>query len=169
MIVPNEKYDLLARVRTDVLYPPFLVRINTMLNRCVARGAFYVATSGRRTYEEQDALYAKGRTAPGGKVTNAKGGESEHNFAIALDFARHALPTYAGKLVPEYDDVFYDILGEEAARVGLEWGGKWKSIVDAQHVQLSIKRYGIKLADLDIVYRQGGYEAVFAYLDRFPW
>ena len=41
--------------------------------------------SGLRTYAEQDALYAKGRTAPGRKVTNARGGYSNHNFGIAFD------------------------------------------------------------------------------------
>ena len=38
-----------------------------------------------RTYEEQDVLYAQGRTKPGKKVTNAKGGQSIHNFGLALD------------------------------------------------------------------------------------
>ncbi len=41
--------------------------------------------SGLRSYEEQDALYAQGRTAPGNKVTNARGGYSNHNFGIAFD------------------------------------------------------------------------------------
>lgn len=41
--------------------------------------------SGLRTYAEQDALYAKGRTAPGPTVTNATGGRSNHNFGIAFD------------------------------------------------------------------------------------
>jgi len=41
--------------------------------------------SGLRTYEEQDALYAQGRTAPGPKVTNAPGGHSNHNFGLAFD------------------------------------------------------------------------------------
>lgn len=41
-----------------------------------------------RTYcsvEEQDELYAQGRTKPGKVVTNAKGGESAHNFRLAFD------------------------------------------------------------------------------------
>ena len=43
--------------------------------------------SGHRTWEEQDALYAKGRTKPGKRVTNARGGYSNHNFGTAVDFA----------------------------------------------------------------------------------
>ena len=38
-----------------------------------------------RTHEEQDKLYAQGRTKPGKKVTNAKGGQSIHNYGLALD------------------------------------------------------------------------------------
>nr|WP_295770097.1 M15 family metallopeptidase [Rhodoferax sp.] len=38
-----------------------------------------------RSCAEQDALYAQGRTAPGNKVTNAKSGDSNHNFGIAFD------------------------------------------------------------------------------------
>ena len=38
-----------------------------------------------RTFEEQDALYAQGRTKPGSKVTNAKGGQSIHNYGLAFD------------------------------------------------------------------------------------
>ena len=40
-----------------------------------------------RTIEEQDAIYAKGRTAPGDVVTNVKGGASYHNYGLAFDVA----------------------------------------------------------------------------------
>lgn len=42
---------------------------------------------GLRTIDEQNALYAQGRTKPGHIVTNAKGGRSFHNFGLAIDFA----------------------------------------------------------------------------------
>lgn len=38
-----------------------------------------------RTFEEQDALYAQGRTKPGDVVTKAKGGQSIHNYGLAFD------------------------------------------------------------------------------------
>src|SRR4051794_29191519 len=41
--------------------------------------------SGTRTYAEQDAHFAKGRTQPGPRVTNARGGYSNHNFGVAWD------------------------------------------------------------------------------------
>ena len=45
----------------------------------------YKLISGNRTCAQQNALYAKGRTKPGPKVTNARCGFSNHNFGLALD------------------------------------------------------------------------------------
>lgn len=165
-----EAYDRLGRLDTAALYQPFLAKLNTLLNACAARGAIYVATSGLRTYEAQNALYARGRSLPGGIVTNARGGQSLHNFALAVDFARHAGAEYHGKLIPDYRHPQYVILGEEAANLGLEWGGGWRTFKDVPHIQLPYNRlHKIRLTDLDREYRQGGYPAVFAFLDRFPW
>jgi len=97
--------------------------------------------SGNRTWEEQDALYAQGRTAPGPKVTNAKGGQSNHNFGIAVDLG---LFTLDGSYLE--DTPFYGQIGEIVARFPeLEWGGSWKSIVDEPHVQY---RTGLTVAEL---------------------
>lgn len=39
-----------------------------------------------RSFDESDALYAQGRTKPGSIVTQAKAGQSYHNYGLALDF-----------------------------------------------------------------------------------
>ncbi len=39
-----------------------------------------------RTFEESDKLYQQGRTTPGEIVSNAKAGQSWHNYGLALDF-----------------------------------------------------------------------------------
>ena len=86
--------------------------------------------SGTRTYAEQDALYAQGRTAPGPKVTNARGGYSNHNHGIAFDVGVFSGDRY----VPESSA--YKAAGAIGRRLGLEWGGTWTSIVDEPHFQL---------------------------------
>jgi peptidoglycan L-alanyl-D-glutamate endopeptidase CwlK len=95
--------------------------------------------SGTRTYAEQNALYAKGRTLPGRKVTNARGGYSNHNFAIAFDIG-----LFRGK---EYlsESPHYRTLGALGRSQGLEWGGDWTSIKDEPHYQL---KTGLSLAEL---------------------
>ena len=86
--------------------------------------------SGLRTYEEQDALYAKGRPDNGPTVTNAKGGQSNHNFGIAFDIGIFEGGKYLGNS-PKYKAV-----GVLAMDLGLEWGGNWKSFKDEPHYQL---------------------------------
>lgn len=91
--------------------------------------------SGTRTYKEQDALFAQ---RP--KVTNARGGQSNHNFGIAWDVGIFG-PTgyYTGKTAAE--DRAYSELSKlvmpALAPLGLEWGGAWRSIVDKPHYQLA--------------------------------
>ena len=86
-----------------------------------------------RTKEEQDALYAKGRTAPGNIVTNAKGSSysSHHQWGTAFDIYRND-----GKGVYTDGDGFFEKVGKIGKSIGLEWGGDWKSPVDKPHFQL---------------------------------
>ena len=65
------------------------------------------------------------------KVTNARGGQSWHNFGLAWDFGifqdRNYLPNHP----------LYTTLGKLYAKIdGLEWGGTWKSFTDPPHLQL---------------------------------
>lgn len=89
--------------------------------------------SGTRSYQEQDALFRQGRFGnPGPRVTNARGGQSRHNFGIAWDIGIFEGGAYLGES-PRYD---------RAAAVGLvaaiEWGGNWTSFVDRPHYQLAL-------------------------------
>ena len=86
--------------------------------------------SGHRTYEEQDALYAQGRTLPGAKITNARAGYSNHNFGLAFDVGVFEGNRYLG------DSPKYKAVGVLGMDLGLEWGGNWKTIVDQPHFQL---------------------------------
>jgi peptidoglycan L-alanyl-D-glutamate endopeptidase CwlK len=88
--------------------------------------------SGTRTYAEQDALYNQGRngnTQP--KVTNAKGGQSNHNFGLAWDIGLFE----NGKYIT--DDKKYTPLAKLAKPqlAELEWGGDWISFPDIPHYQ----------------------------------
>lgn len=87
--------------------------------------------SGTRTYAEQDALFAKGRTLPGTKVTNAKGGQSNHNFGIAWDIG---IFDAEGAYLPE--SPLYEKAAEVGLVEGLEWGGNWAGFKDRPHYQL---------------------------------
>lgn len=101
-----------------------------LVQKASAVGITIKIISGLRTYAEQDALYAQGRTAVGHVVTNARGGYSNHNFGIAFDVG-----VFEGsKYLP--DSPKYKAVGALGVDLGLEWGGKWKTIVDQPHFQL---------------------------------
>lgn len=106
---------------------------------------------GTRSYAEQDALYAKGRTAAGRKVTNARGGYSNHNFGVAFDIG---IFTASGKYLDDVDRnadaVYRDLYAQCGAPAGCEWGGNWKSITDLPHYQLS--RWGSGTAKLRSIF-----------------
>jgi len=89
--------------------------------------------SGTRSYLEQDALYAKGRTSPGKKVTNAAAGHSNHNFGLAADIGIFKGREYLG------EHPLYRELGVLGKSLGMEWGGDWKTIVDEPHFQFRPK------------------------------
>lgn len=77
--------------------------------------------SGTRTYEEQDVLYAQGRTRGGTRVTNARAGYSNHNFGLAFDIG---IFDANGKYWEE--SPAYKKAGEIGMKLGLLWGGNWR-------------------------------------------
>jgi peptidoglycan L-alanyl-D-glutamate endopeptidase CwlK len=101
-----------------------------LVQKAAAAGITIKVISGLRTYDEQDALYAQGRTAPGDIVTNAKGGYSNHNFGIAFDVGVFEGNKYLG------ESPKYKAIGALGMDLGLEWGGNWKTLVDEPHFQL---------------------------------
>ena len=113
-----------------ILLPEVRPMARMLVQKASAAGIGIKIISGLRTYEEQNALYAQGRTAPGHIVTNARGGYSNHNFGIAFDIGVFEGNRYLPNS-PKYKAV--GVLGVD---LGLEWGGNWKTIVDQPHFQL---------------------------------
>lgn len=99
-----------------------------------------------RTFEEQNAFYAQGRTKPGPKVTKAKGGQSYHNYGLAVDFAL----LIDGKeiswnTVKDYDE---DSIADwmEVVKIFESHGYKWgKAFNDLPHLE---KSFGYSYKDL---------------------
>lgn len=78
---------------------------------------------GFRTIAQQDALYAQG-------ITPAKGGESAHNYGLAVD----VLPIENGKILADVD---WQAIGQLGKDHGFKWGGDWKGKKkDLDHFQM---------------------------------
>ncbi|MCA3002968.1 MAG: M15 family metallopeptidase [Burkholderiales bacterium] len=129
-ILAISKVDERSENYIATLLPEVQPIARALVQKAAANGIVIKVISGFRTYEEQDALYAKGRTVAGEKVTNVRGGYSNHNFGIAFDVGVFSGNSYLGES-PKYKAV--GLLGMD---LGLEWGGNWTSIVDEPHFQL---------------------------------
>lgn len=116
---------------TTKLHPVLQNKLKTLKLLCEQNGLKLGISECVRTKSEQDALYAKGRTAPGNIVTNVKYPNSMHCWGIAFDFYRND-----GKGAYDNSDGFFDKVGKLGQSIDLEWGGAWKSIIDKPHLQL---------------------------------
>jgi len=112
------------------LQPEVRPYARALVLRAASAGITIKVISGLRTYDEQNALYAQGRSKPGRVVTNARGGYSNHNFGIAFDIGIFE----GSKYIPESSR--YKAIGAMGVALGLEWGGNWTSIKDEPHFQL---------------------------------
>ncbi len=107
-----------------------------------------------RTFAEQDALYAQGRTKSGSIVTKAKGGQSYHNYGLAIDIVLILDTDNNGTFETASWDNKKDFDKDGRAdwqevvsifkRYGYEWGGDWK-FKDTPHFQ---KTFGKSINDL---------------------
>lgn len=89
--------------------------------------------SGTRTYAKQNVLYEKGRSGPPPIVTNAKGGQSNHNFGIAWDIGIFDSNGGYNTNDADYKSLAAAILPNLNT---IEWGGNWLSFKDYSHYQL---------------------------------
>jgi len=113
------------------LFPLVRRKMETLVKICEIVGMPIVVTDTYRSPSEQEALYAKGRNAPGSIVTNARAGQSYHNWQCAFDvaFREGARITYHGP---------WEKIGAIGEALGLEWGGRWQSFPDRPHFQLTL-------------------------------
>ena len=123
--------------KIDTLHPLIREEVRALVahinDTVLASNVKMVVTQGLRTFAEQDALY---KQVP--KVTNAKCGQSIHNYGLAFDFCL----AEAGKTIW---DVAKDFDGDKVADwmevvkvfkdAGYTWGGDFRSIHDAPHFE----------------------------------
>lgn len=126
--------------RIDKLHPSVRCEVTNIINECnsLLTGRAKVRISqGLRTYAEQDGLYSQGRTKPGKRVTNSKGGQSIHNYGFAVDIV----------LIIDGKEASWDTAKDwdndgiadwtecvnVFAKHGWNWGGNWKTFKDMPH------------------------------------
>jgi len=121
--------DAINEKRVALLHAPFQALARAFLAECEKAGYYLRVTYGLRSMDEQAALYAQGRSAPGRVVTQAKPGFSPHNYAAAIDVV-----FLDAKGQPDWNGPWAAI-GAIGEKLGLVWGGSFKSIIDKPHFE----------------------------------
>lgn len=133
MGVVEKTWDTKTDAKIQTLHPKLRPIASQFINKVEKDlGKKLRILDGYRTIAEQNALYEKGRTKPGPKVTNAKGGSSYHNYGLAFDAY---YMTADGKV--DLKTTLKQDVADIGKGLGLDWGGEFKTIVDKPHFQLT--------------------------------
>jgi peptidoglycan L-alanyl-D-glutamate endopeptidase CwlK len=127
--------DKATQERIEKLHPSVRIEMQRIIEKCnsllTGRAQVRIA-QGLRTFAEQDALYLK---IP--KVTNAKGGQSIHNYGFAVDIVLiidgktaswDTKKDWDGDKVSDWDECV-----KVFASYGWSWGGSWATFKDMPH------------------------------------
>lgn len=156
--------DKITLERINLLHPKVREEVgrayeeicNALTGRAICRFSYTL-----RTFAEQDALFAQGRTKPGRVVTKAKAGQSYHNYGLALDIVLLVDRDNNGTFETAVWDTVKDFDGDAVAdwmeivrifrRYGWTWGGEW-NFKDNPHFE---KTFGHKWQDLLKLHQAG--------------
>lgn len=135
--------------RPTELHPIVEEKKNELLEKAAAIDIDLVITDETRSIDRQNELYEQGRSTSGNIVTNARGGESYHNYGLAIDYA---LRDGNGDIIW---DIYYDgndngkadwfEVADLAKELGFDWGGDWESFRDYPHLQMD---FGLSIHQL---------------------
>lgn len=131
--------DPLTLKRIDTLHPVLRAEAHKIYDEiCQAvSGSVVVRFSWTfRSFEEQDKIYQQGRTTPGSIVSNAKAGESFHNYGLAIDIVllvdkdvNGTFETASWSTKADFDkdgQSDWSEVVEVFKKYGWEWGGDWR-------------------------------------------
>ncbi|MCM3673038.1 M15 family metallopeptidase [Peribacillus simplex] len=115
-----------------------------MIKRAYKEGIIVQISAGYRSMEEQAALYGQSRLySYNGKdysnlakpnVTNAKPGQSFHNFGLAIDYF---LVTDDGKTALWTVKTKWKRVAAIGKDLGFKWGGDWTGFKDYPHLEMT--------------------------------
>ena len=146
--MPRDKVSI---DRINLLHPAIKCLVTNAIDKAEAglpKNMAVRIVQGLRTIVEQNGLYAQGRTKPGKIVTNAKGGQSIHNYGLAVDFAllidRDKNGTFEEiswslSLDMDKDGIFdWNEVVAAFEFYGFSWGGKWRTFKDYPHFEFTL-------------------------------
>ena len=141
-----DTWDIVTNNRIKQLHPKIRCAVKNFINEVYNTMNIRLRViDGFRSFSEQDNLYAQGRTTKGSIVTYAKGGESYHNYGLAID----VVEIKDGKIDWIEQENVLPKIAPIGKKWGFEWGGDWKKIKDKPHFQMV---FGKKTKELKKLY-----------------
>lgn len=124
--------DKISLDRLEELHPKCKELFKVFYNRIckevpLSNNGIWRVVQGLRTFEYQNSLYAQGRTTKGAIVTQCKGGQSPHNYGVAID-----IMSITGNQLGAVNNKVVSI----AKELGFVWGGDFKSYHDTPHFEI---------------------------------
>lgn len=135
---PTQTWDKTSDQRIGGLHPKVQGPAAAFVNDVEAQlGIKLRVTWADRPIKDQNTLFKQGRTAPGNIVTNARGGDSYHNYGLAIDVVemRKGRPNW---------NTNWRAIGRIGMSHGFQWGGNWKT-PDRPHFQMT---FGLSIQQL---------------------
>lgn len=130
------------------------------LRRCNSKGVAILVYETYRSPQRQDRLFAQGRTESGPIVTNARAGDSFHQYRCALDavpwefykgrghvimskldwtpFANGRESAFRSSRDRNILDRSWKVMVEQADSLGIQWAGDWHSLIEYVHFQYTL-------------------------------
>ncbi len=150
--VINSRYKNRNNEAISSLHPNIQQSAKDFISEANRQGIDLLVTSDYRSVDQQNKLYNKGRDKNGNVtdrsavVTNVPGGQSNHNFGLALD----VVEVKDGAALWENDN--WDKIGNIGKSEGFEWGGDWTSFEDKPHFE---NTQGLSTSQLKALYDEG--------------
>lgn len=167
--------DAISIERATLLHPKVRQDVVSCIEKAEAQFPANMAiriVQGLRTIDEQNAIYAQGRTKPGKIVTNSRGGQSYHCYGLAVDIAllfdkdgNGSFETLSWDTKSDSDKdgkVDWMEVVDIFESAGWTWGGRFHSIPDAPHFE---KHFGIHWKRLFEMYNSGNFIPGTKYIE----
>lgn len=136
----------MASRRIEDLHQDFQPMVRELLRRGSEQvpGFSFFITDGFRSMAEQEQLYKSGRSTTGKILTNARPGESSHNYGLGVDLAFQKMNEATGKWELKYDKELYAKIDPIARELGFVLGVDWRDFPDRPHFEYPNWRNKIK-------------------------
>lgn len=149
--------DAISKARLQLINPRLAKAIEQMAVILSLENIESRVTQALRSWDEQDKLYAEGRSAPGKIVTNAPGGHSWHNFGLAVDLAI----IEAGVIDWNANHPAWQRMIQVGEMLGLLSGSTFRTFPDNPHFQLTGKFPISPNDEVRMIFKHVGMEGVW--------